>query len=1311
MFIDKEYNLTYFPYFRIFVEIKFMIKEEFISFFLGAVCCLIVCLLPDSVLGQAPGCPNVNAGPDTTLTCNPACVDLTATMLETGTTTSYLVNSIPYAPPFPFTGGTSIFVNQDDIWSGVINLPFNFCFYGNTFNQILIGANGLLTFNVGMANAYCEWSYTATIPTPGPPPGGIYNNSINGAYHDIDPSVFLTGAAKDINYAVLGTPPCRTFVVNYYEIPHFWCNNLITTQQIVLYETTNAIEVYINDKPTCNTWNSGNAVIGLQNANGTQGIAAPGRNTGPWSTNNEAWRFVPDGPQNFSIEWFDGTTSVGTGNPISVCPLIPTDYTAEVTYTNCDGSTVVETDTVLVTPAICGCSASINATTDPTCDGVCDGTATVTVNTGTAPYTYSWSPTGGTGPVGTGLCANVTYTVVVIDANSDTCTASTFLSSPPALLATATTVSDPNCYVAPDGVASVAASGGTSPYTYAWSSGGTWLIESGLSGGVVYTVTVTDANGCSTTDTVSLNEPICSCTASITSSTNTSCDSVCDGTATVAVNSGISPYTYSWSPAGGTGSVATGLCGNVAYTVMIIDGNTDTCYSTVAVTSPAPLLATATVVSDPNCYVAPDGNASVAASGGTTPYSYVWSPTGGTGAVGTGLSGGVVYTVAVTDSNGCTTSDTVSLNVPICFCTPAITLTTNPSCYGGCDGTATATLSTGLSPYTYSWSPGGGTGAVATGLCADTLYQLMVIDANADTCYTSVTLTNPPVLGVSIVASTDPTCMGLADGSATAAGSGGTGAYTYDWSPSGDSVAGPTGLAGGLHTVTVTDANGCTQTDTVMLVNPPSVLATIISSNNPLCDTSLGDATVTASGGTTPYTYIWSPAGGIGTIGTGLSGGISYAVSVMDANGCMDIDSIELVAPPPIVLATIAVNDPSCANTSDGSIEIAATGGTGAYTYNWSPSVSTASIGNGLADTTYTIQVLDSAGCYENIQITLSSPLPVTATITGDAEICFGDTANLSVSATGGTPSYSYLWVASGKQDSTLAETPATNTTYNAVVFDNNGCLDTSTFDVVVHPLPMVAFDADTNSGCAPLTVVFNNLSDSAVSCSWDIGDGIVDSCGSFTHTYTTPGTYDVQLSITDTNGCVGSWLEPDYIDVFETPTADFQADPWVASINTPTIDFTDQSAFSDCWEWDFGGLDTSNLENPTYVFPSSDTGSYPVFLWVCSSNGCTDTITKWVFIKGDFMLFAPNSFTPNGDGFNDLFTITGMGFKRKEMKISIFNRWGGEIFTTESGESWDGQRQNGTGVITQEVYVWIVTVLDEQKKVHQAVGHVTVIP
>ena len=119
-----------------------------------------------------------------------------------------------------------------------------------------------------MATTFCEWSFSASIPAPGPPPSGIYNNSINGAYHDIDPSVGWTGAACDINYAVLGTAPCRTFVVNYYEIPHYDpnifvapCNSLETTQQIVLYETTNAIEVYISNKPTCNSWNNGNAVI------------------------------------------------------------------------------------------------------------------------------------------------------------------------------------------------------------------------------------------------------------------------------------------------------------------------------------------------------------------------------------------------------------------------------------------------------------------------------------------------------------------------------------------------------------------------------------------------------------------------------------------------------------------------------------------------------------------------------------------------------------------------------------------------------------------------------------------------------------------------------------------------------------------------------------------------------------------------------------------------------------------------------------------------------------------------------------------
>ncbi|MBW7936008.1 MAG: hypothetical protein H3C71_02320, partial [Flavobacteriales bacterium] len=204
---------------------------------------------------QAPGCPNVNAGPDVNLACG-GCTNLTATPFQVGATTSYNATSVPYAPPYPFNAGTQIFVGQDDIWSDVIWLPFSFCFFGNEFTKIIVGANGLISFDVSLANQGCVWSYSASVPS-----SSLYGNAIFGAYHDIDPSV-----CGNIRYAILGTAPCRTFVVNYDAVCHYDCNNLKTTQQIVLYETTHVIEVYIQNKPTCTSWNSGNAVVGIQNA-------------------------------------------------------------------------------------------------------------------------------------------------------------------------------------------------------------------------------------------------------------------------------------------------------------------------------------------------------------------------------------------------------------------------------------------------------------------------------------------------------------------------------------------------------------------------------------------------------------------------------------------------------------------------------------------------------------------------------------------------------------------------------------------------------------------------------------------------------------------------------------------------------------------------------------------------------------------------------------------------------------------------------------------------------------------------------------
>ena len=300
---------------------------------------IILFLLPNIIFGQAPGCPNIQVD-DQTVTCNNPCVDLVADYLHTGETTQYDVSSIPYAPPYAFTGGTSAFVGTDDIFSGLINIPFDFCFYGNTYNQLVIGANGLISFDVNLANAYCSYSFTASIPST-PTITGPYENAIHGAYHDIDPSV-----AGDINYAVLGTAPCRTFVVNFSNTAHFSCTNLLTTQQIVIYETTNAIEIYIEDKPTCTTWNSGNALIGIQNIGATQGIAPPARNTGPWTATQEAWRFTPSGTSNYVVEWFDNAgVSLGFGDTLNVCTQNQNNYTAEITYTNCNGTVVTETTT------------------------------------------------------------------------------------------------------------------------------------------------------------------------------------------------------------------------------------------------------------------------------------------------------------------------------------------------------------------------------------------------------------------------------------------------------------------------------------------------------------------------------------------------------------------------------------------------------------------------------------------------------------------------------------------------------------------------------------------------------------------------------------------------------------------------------------------------------------------------------------------------------------------------------------------------------------------------------------------------------
>ncbi len=291
---------------------------------------------------QAPGCPNINAGPNQNLTCQNNCTTLAATILQTGQTSAYTVSSIPYAPPAAFNSGTQLLIGTDDIWGNVINLGFNFCFFGTMYNQAVVGANGLITFDVTQAGQYCNWAFTDALPSP-----NLYQNSIMGVYQDIDPSF-----GGEIRYSLIGAAPCRTLVVNFNNIPHFDCNCSFfspcsrSTSQIVIYETTNVIEVYVQKRETCDGWNDGNAIIGIQNLGGTVGYTAPARNTLPgtpdWVANNEVWRFTPSGPPNWTVTWYDQTNAViGNGLTVNVCPTGTTTYTGEAVYQHCDASATV----------------------------------------------------------------------------------------------------------------------------------------------------------------------------------------------------------------------------------------------------------------------------------------------------------------------------------------------------------------------------------------------------------------------------------------------------------------------------------------------------------------------------------------------------------------------------------------------------------------------------------------------------------------------------------------------------------------------------------------------------------------------------------------------------------------------------------------------------------------------------------------------------------------------------------------------------------------------------------------------------------
>jgi large repetitive protein len=692
------------------------------------------------VYAQFPGCPSVDAGADQVLTCAQPCANLTAAPFNSGATTSYAVASIPHTPPIAYNevGGTAVSVNTDDVWSPIITLPFTFCYYGQSYTTCKIGSNGAIQLGPTVSGGYHPYSYTDNCPST----NLVNAGQIFGAYHDIDPTV-----SGSVRWYVVGEAPCRIFAVSYNGIGHYSCTSLRTTQMIVLYETTNAIDVYVQRKDLCSGWNGGRAIIGIQNPAGTQGIAAPGRNATPtWqvaSTSPEGWRFSPSGTPIYSVEWLEGTNVIGTGLNLEVCPTEATTYTARATYTACSGVVVVVEDDMTVSPSPDAPIVTLVNSIDAGCN-VANGSLEVSASGGNGVYQYSID--NGANYQSSGLFSSLglgSYTISVQDGNG--CLGSaTFSVVESTDLDMTLAPSNISCNAANDGEIIASATGGTAGYTFTLNGGTPQSSNTfdGLFAGS-YDVLLTDGAGCSVLASVVITEPTI-LDISLVTSADVSCYGGNDGEIVVSANGGTGTYTFTIN---GTNPQATGdFTGLTAaeYTVQVTDANGCTNQVAETIIEPAPE-ATSLSYATPFCQV---GSADVTLN---APIGGAFSSTAGlvintsTGLIDLEASSAGSYTVsyAYTTTNGC----------PYVIVSQ-VQINANPVIGAGADLTIcegeSVTLN-GSGAVNYSWTGGVTNGtAFSPGLGTQT-YTVTGTDANGcvGTEEVNVTVVLPPTASIS----------------------------------------------------------------------------------------------------------------------------------------------------------------------------------------------------------------------------------------------------------------------------------------------------------------------------------------------------------------------------------------------------------------------------------------------------------------------------------------------------------------------------------------------------------------------------------
>jgi hypothetical protein len=457
-----------------------------------------------------------------------------------------------------------------------------------------------------------------------------------------------------------------------------------------------------------------------------------------------------------------------------------------------------------------------------------------------------------------------------------------------------------------------------------------------------------------------------------------------------------------------------------------------------------PCSITTNIVSQNNvsCFGGNNGSVTISASNGTGPYTYSWTPTGGTSATASNLSPGT-YTCLVKDANLCASTRTILITQPTQLASASSSFT-NVSCFGGSDGKAKVLVNGGTQPYTYSWTPSIASSSTAVNLSAGS-YSCLVKDANNCSLITSFNITCPPPLFSNYMAT--PATCGLSNGSATVIIGGGTPTYSVNWNtvpPQQGTLA--INMAPGIYIANTTDSKGCSYTQTIAIASQPNSIITGFSVTQPACfGLSNGNIAVNYSASTPPYTLTWSSPISQTTTSSALTQSLSgvasgvFTATLTDGNGCVTSQPVN-VTQPNAITAIPSQTNVSCFGGLNGSASVLASGGVGGYTYTWSPSGGNSNTATNLISGTYTCLIKDANNCTKLQLFTISQS---TTTIIDNTTNLVGGTFSSNQFGA------SYQWINCGTGNSNVSGainqtfTPVLNGSY-AVTVTYNGCTETS---------------------------------------------------------------------------------------------------------------------------------------------------------------------------------------------------------------------------------------------------------------------------